>query len=140
MLLPNPLRSGPPRRGVAAVEFAVIALVFFTLILALFELGRGLMGDYLLVNAAREACRAGMIPSAMTSTITQAANSSLANSKVTGATVTVQVNGTSADASTAQSGDKITVSITAPVSSTTWLPFTRYLSGNLGGSYTLRRE
>jgi hypothetical protein len=52
----------------------------------------------------------------------------------------VQVNGGSADASTAKAGDKITVSITAPVSSITWLPFTRYLSGNLSGTYTLRRE
>jgi Flp pilus assembly protein TadG len=32
------------------VEFAAVALLFFTLILALFELGRGLMSDYLLAK------------------------------------------------------------------------------------------
>jgi Flp pilus assembly protein TadG len=138
MLQPHPTRRR--RRGAAAVEFAAVAVVFFTLILALFELGRGLMCDYILANAAREACRAGVVPSATTDTITQAANTSLSGSKLSGATVTVQVNGTSADASTAQTGDRITVKITVPVASVTWVPLTRYLSGSLTGQYTLKRE
>ena len=128
------------RRGATSVEFAVISLVFFTLILALFELGRGLMGNYVIVNAAREGCRAGVIPSRTNDDIILSANDALARSKITGATVTVKVNGEETNASAAKSGDRITVTVAVPVASFTWLPFTRYLAGNLTGQYTLRRE
>jgi Flp pilus assembly protein TadG len=115
-------------------------VLFFTLILTLFELSRGLMVDYYLANAARQACREGMIPSRTTSDITQAAQDALANCRITGATISVLVNGSPVEASSAQSGDRITVKITIPVSAITIVPLTRYLSGNLSGQYTLRRE
>jgi hypothetical protein len=54
--------------------------------------------------------------------------------------VTVQVNDATADASTAQSGDEITVIVTIPASSVSWLPGSTYLNLNLYGQYTLRRE
>lgn len=135
-------RLGSPsaRRGAAAMEFAVVSLVFFTFIMALFELGRGLMSDYLLVNAARQGCRAGIVPSCSTDSIKQATNTALANSRVTGATVSVQVNGAETEASSAQTGDRISVVVTVSWTNLTWMPFTRYIPGNLTGKYTLRRE
>jgi Flp pilus assembly protein TadG len=135
-------RSGRPpgRRGATTVEFAVVSLAFFTLIAGLVELGRGLMSNYLLTNAARQACRVGIVPSASSNDVTAAANDALARGGITGATVTVAVNGAPADVSTAQSGDRITVTIQVPAASVTWLPVTRYLKGSLRGQYTLRRE
>lgn len=130
----------PRRRGAAAVEFAVVSLVFFTFVLAFFEFGRALMVDYVLVNSARQACRAGIIPGATSSQITQTASTALTKGGVAGASVTVLVNGTNADASSAQSGDRISVSVSVPVASVSWVPFTRYLTGSLNGQYTLRRE
>lgn len=138
---PRPwFRSCRRRAGAAAMEFAVVVLIFFTLILALFELGRGLMTDYLLVNAARQACRVGILPTSTSTSITDAANAALARGQITGATVTVQVNGVTKDVSAAQSGDRVTVLITVPIDNISWVPLTRYLKGNLSGQYTLRRE
>jgi hypothetical protein len=41
---------------------------------------------------------------------------------------------------TAASGAEITVIVTIPMSTVSWLPFTRYVVSNLSGQYTLRRE
>jgi Flp pilus assembly protein TadG len=45
------------RRGVAAVEFAMIAPVLFMLIFGIFELTRVTMVQQAITNAAREGCR-----------------------------------------------------------------------------------
>lgn len=45
----------PGQRGVAAVEFAIIAIVFFTLLLGIMEFGRWMF----LLNGANEATRLG---------------------------------------------------------------------------------
>ena len=55
-------------------------------------------------------------------------------------TTTATVAGVVADASTAQAGNEIVVSVSLPVSTFTWLPFSGYLSGSLTGVYSLRRE
>jgi hypothetical protein len=53
-----------PRRGTAAVAFALVAPLFFTFLLAFFELGHGLMVDSVLENAAYEGARQGILPGA----------------------------------------------------------------------------
>jgi Flp pilus assembly protein TadG len=45
------------RKGVAAVEFAFVAPLFFLLVLGLVEMGRMVMVEQSLTNAAREGCR-----------------------------------------------------------------------------------
>jgi Flp pilus assembly protein TadG len=45
------------RKGVAAVEFALIAPVFCTILLGTIELGRAIQVQTALVNAVREGCR-----------------------------------------------------------------------------------
>ena len=45
------------RRGATTVEAAVVISIFLLLMLGLFEYGRFLMLQHLLVNAAREGCR-----------------------------------------------------------------------------------
>ena len=129
-----------PRRAASSVEFAVVSLAFFTLLLGMIELGRGLMVDYLLRNAARQACRVGVPSGRTTSDIQTQLNSSLAKSGLPQTTAVVKVNGTVADASTAQSGDRISVDVTLSLGQISWLPGSRYLSANLGGTYALRRE
>jgi hypothetical protein len=45
------------------------------------------------------------------------------------------------NADAAGAGDEISVIVSVPIASASWLPFTTYISGgNLTGSYTLRRE
>ena len=134
------VRRGP-RRGATAVEFALIAwLAFFPILFGIIELGRGLMVTELLNDAARIGCRAGVVEGKTTSDIQTAVNNFLPTVGINTDTVTVQVNDGSADASTALAGDELTVIVTTPVSKVTWLPGGKFLSGNLTGQFTLRRE
>ena len=128
------------RRGAAAVEFALVSIAFFGIVLGIFELGRALMVKHLLTNAARQACRVGILQGKSTSQISAVAVNALTSQGINGDSVTVQVNDASADASTARSGDEITVLITIPARNVSWLPLTSYVVGNLSGQYTLRRE
>ncbi len=133
-------RKATCRPAATAVEFALVSLVFFTLILAAVELGRGLMTNYLLITTARQACRSAVPTGRTSADVQSAANDALQRAGLPATTVVVLVNGVQADAAAAGSGDLITVSLTLPISQVSWVPGTRYLSGSLGGSYSLRRE
>jgi Flp pilus assembly protein TadG len=132
-------RSGK-RRGAAVVELAFVAPVLFVFILGLVEVGRGLMVVHLLNNAAQAGCRTGIIEGKSTDDITAAVTSALAANGVSGDSVSVQVNDGSANASTAAAGDEITVTVSVPVGSVSWVPGAKFLSGSLQGQYTMRRE
>src|SRR5258708_23143991 len=70
---------GRARRPAATtVEFVPVALVFFMLVLGIFEIGRAFMTQHLLTNAAREGCRVGVLQGRSTSQITTAVNNTLA--------------------------------------------------------------
>jgi Flp pilus assembly protein TadG len=128
------------RRGAVTVELAVVAPIVFVVILGIFEIGRGLMVIHLLNNAAQAGCRAGIIEGQSTANIKTMVTNTLTSTGIKGDTVTVQVNDGSTDASSALAGDEITVKVSVPVSSVTWLPFTQFLTGSLQGQYTMRRE
>jgi Flp pilus assembly protein TadG len=128
------------RRGAAALEFAVVAPVFFLLIFGLVEVGRCLMVQHLLTNAARQGCRVAVIEGKTTADVNTAASNLLSGQGISGFTTTVQVNGATADASTANPGDKITVSISVPASTNSWVPGASFCFGTITGSYSLRRE
>ena len=102
------------RRGAAAVEFAFAAPILFLFVFAIFEFGRAFMVIDLLADAARVGCREGAVLGKSTSGITSDVQSQLQGEGITGATVTVEVNGVVADSSTAKSGDAISVSVSVP--------------------------
>jgi len=112
------------RRGAAAVEFALVApLLFLTIIIPLFEFGRAMMVLDTLANAAQIGARQGALPGTSTSTVTTTADNALSAQGISGATVTVSVNGNSStDASQAQHNDVISVQIGIPYTQTSWLP------------------
>lgn len=99
-----------------------------------------MMAVSLLNNVARIGVRVAVLPGKSTSDVQTAVNQALAGARLTGTTTTVKVNGAVADASSAQSGDSVTVTVTAPASSVTWLPVTWFVNGTLGGEFTLQRE
>jgi len=117
-------RRKTSRRGAAAVEFALVApLLFLTIIIPLFEFGRAMMVLDTLANAAQIGCRQGALPGTSTSTITTTANNALSGQGISGATVTVSINGNSGtDASQAMHNDVISVQIGIPYTQTSWLP------------------
>jgi Flp pilus assembly protein TadG len=133
--------GGPaPRRAAAAVEFAVASIAFFAIVLGIIEMGRVLMVQHLLTNAARQACRYGVLQGKSSTQISTVAVNALAAEGVNGDAATVLVNDGSTDASQANSGDEITVKVTISAGNFSWLPFTRSFLGTVSGQYTLRRE
>jgi Flp pilus assembly protein TadG len=123
-----------------AVEFSIVALIFFAIVLGLIELSRALMVKHLLTNAARQGCRAGIVEGSGTSDVSNAVNAVLAAQGISGDSVTVTVNDGSGNMSSIMAGDEVTVKVTVPASAIMWLPGMNYVTGTLGGQYTLRRE
>jgi len=96
----------------------------------------------LLTEAARRACRQGVIEGTGSGNIQAAATNYLTSVGVNGETANVFVNDTPAG-STNVAGmpayTEITVVVTVPISNVTWTPLW-FVSGNLSGQYTMRRE
>src|SRR5882757_936386 len=62
------------RRGAAAVEFAIVAPVFFLLVFGMVEYGRMIMVQQVITNAAREGARVGVLDGSALSDVTTAVN------------------------------------------------------------------
>jgi Flp pilus assembly protein TadG len=137
---PAPSRANR-RPAAAATEFAFVALVFFIFILGMVEVGRGMMVVHLLTNAARMGCRTGVVEGRTNTDISNAVLNNLSAQGISTETVTVQVNDNTAAVSTASPGDEVTVLVSVPTSTVSWIPGARFLTGpTLNGKYTLRRE
>jgi Flp pilus assembly protein TadG len=108
------------------VEFAVVAPVFLILITGIIELGRAIVVQQLLTNASREGARIGGYDTTnSTSTVTTAVNSYLSNVRISGATTTVSPN----PLSSAKDGDSVSVTVSIPFSSVSYLPAPVYMAG-----------
>ncbi len=130
------------RRGATLVEFAFVAPVFFLIVLGIIEIGRACMVTELLTEAARRACRQGVIEGTSSSSIQAAATNYLTSVGVSGETANVYVNDSpagSTNVSTMPAYTEITVVVTVPASSVAWAP-PWFVTGTLSGQYTMRRE
>jgi Flp pilus assembly protein TadG len=125
------------------VEFAVVVPIFFTLIFGLTDIGRGFMVKTLLDNAARSGCRAGVLQGATYDNVTAAVTTALSGQGINNTTTVVAVNGTTVTAfssTSPQSADQVSVTVSVPVGSITWLPGTHYLTGTITSAFTLLHE
>lgn len=116
-------------RGAAAVEFALVAPVFFIFIFGLIEYGRLVMVQQILTNAAREGCRVAILTTATTTSVKSAVTTYLSNAGISGSTPTVSPD----PPTSATYGSTVTVTVTIPFSSVSWLPTPQWL-----GSTTLK--
>src|SRR5262249_25261465 len=80
------------RYGATAVEFALVAPIFFVMCLGTIEFGRCLMVTELLTEAARKGCRKGIIEGTTTQQIRDAAINFLSTVGINGETVRVIIN------------------------------------------------
>ena len=125
------------RRAAAAVEFAIVAPVFFLLVLGMIEYGRMVMVQQVITNASREGARQAVLDGATTAEVQTVVNDYLASGSITGATVTVTPN----PPTNAEFGDPVTVAVSIPFSQVSWLPSPMYLGGKtLIATTVMRRE
>lgn len=135
----RPVRASK-RRGIAVLEFALIAPVLAFLFLGMVELARIVQVKHLLNDAARHAGRLAIQPNATDSTVTQAAKDVIAANKIstTKLTVTTLVGAsdTDSDVKNAKGFDKITLKISIPTSEVGWITAV-FLSKNALASESL---
>lgn len=122
--MPLSTKSRSRRRGAALVEFAVVAPLFFTLLIGIIEFGRAMMVAQLMTNASREGARRAIIEGATESEVKTLVSNYLTNTSVSGATVSVNPS----NLSTAGFGDNVTVSVTVPYNDVTWVPSPWFLA------------
>jgi Flp pilus assembly protein TadG len=125
------------RRGAAAVEFAVVAPLFFLLVFGMIEFGRMVMVQQVITNGSREGARIAVLDGTTTSEVVTAVQTYLDNASVSGASVTV----TPDPPSSAVYGDPVTVVVSLPFDQVSWLPSPMFLGGKtLSATTVMRRE
>lgn len=122
------------RRGATTVEFAIVAPIFFLLMLASFEFSRLNVIRHTADNAAYEAARHAMVPGATASEAVAKANTILRTVGTRGARVTITPTVLNADV------DTITVRVDVPLNSNGWV-VPKFTKGKtLTAQSTLRTE
>jgi Flp pilus assembly protein TadG len=125
------------KRGAAAVEFAIVAPLFFMLLFGMIEYGRCVLVQQMLTNASREGARRGVLDGTTTQDVTDVVTGYLASASVTGASVTVNPS----PPSSAQVGDPVTVTVQVPFRDVSWLPTPMFLGdATLSATSVMRRE
>jgi Flp pilus assembly protein TadG len=126
------------RRGVAAVEFALVAPIFFLTVMAMFDFGRAIMVQQVVTNAARAGARQAVLDGATASSVRSSVNSSLAAAGLSSATTTINPT----DPSTAGYGQTVAVTVMLNYSQVSWLRTTWFITGTsqLSSTATMRRE
>jgi Flp pilus assembly protein TadG len=88
------MKPNQRRSGAAALEFAIVSTLLFTIFLAMIEVSRALMTLAAVSNAARAGARAGAVPTGSYGAVCNAVNSNLAGAgiNVAGNPTTVTIN------------------------------------------------
>lgn len=124
------------RRGVAATEFAIVAPVFFLMVIGFLEFGRALMVQQVLINASRVGARQASTTAATTGEVEAAVSDYTQGLAVPGVDVTVSPN-----PSTAAAGTAITVTASVPFSEVSWMASPWFLGGKtLTATSQMRKE
>lgn len=133
---PSSSRRSRRRRGVAAVEFAIVAPLFFLLVIGIVEIGRAMMVQQVMINASRVGARRAITMSSTEQAVTDAVNEYLSGMGVSGVDVQVTPN-----PATAAAGQAITVDVEVAFQEVSWLPAPWFMGGkNLAASSVMRKE
>lgn len=131
------------RMAASLVEFAFVAPLMFIMVLAIFEFGRTFMVMELLTEGARVGCRLAIVEGTSSQQIKDAVTTYLTGVGINGVTVGVIVNDAplnTVEAAAQPADAEMTVQVTVPVKSISWVPNPFFTSGTLSGQFTLRRE
>lgn len=143
--LRRPRAAGYPRRagrralgsrGAAAVEFALVAPVFFLVVIGMIEVGRALMVQQALTNASRAGAREAALLATSQSAVLAKVQQCAADMGIVGAQASV-----SPDPGSAVAGTEITVVASIGFNQVSWLPTPWILGGaTLTASTSMRKE
>lgn len=125
------------RRAASAVEFAIVAPVFFLVVLGIVEFGRMVMVQQVITNAAREGARIAVLDSATPGRVTARVNDYLAAASLPNTSVII----TPGDPASAGFDEPVSVEVRLPYAAVS--PLTRpFLAGGvvLSATSTMRRE
>jgi Flp pilus assembly protein TadG len=134
----RPCRSN--RKGVAAVEFAVVAPLFFLLVFGMIEFGRAVMVQQIITNASREGARLAVLDG---STGTEVKTAVVTYMQRAAITITAdKVTVTPTEPGTAAYGEPVTVAVAIPFSQVSWLPTPWFIGSGtqLSAETVMRRE
>jgi Flp pilus assembly protein TadG len=124
-------------RGAAAVEFAIVAPIFFLVVLGIIEFGRMAMVEQVITNAAREGARVGVIDDSTRQMVEDKVRRYLASAGINGATIDVEPD----PPSSAGYGESVTVTVSIPFDDVSWLPNPFFVGGKtLTAQAVMRRE
>lgn len=130
----HPRSSSKSRRGATTVEFAIVAPIFFLLLLSSFEFSRLNVIRHTADNAAYEAARIGMVPGATAAEAVNEANRLLNIVGANGARVTVNPAVLTPDTR------QITVTVDVPMDQNGWVT-PKFTSGRtMRAESTLKAE
>jgi Flp pilus assembly protein TadG len=142
-------RKAVRRRGIAAVEMALISPVLFMFVFGIIELSRLGMVTQALTNAARDGCRVAVLPNNATTDVQSRLNASLTAFGVAPGTLSAVdtdpgTNGAwimPSNWATASGGTAVTLTVRLPFTQVSWLPSPFFLStAVVTGSATLSSE
>lgn len=133
------------RRGTAAVEFAIVAPVFFLLIFGMIEFGRMVMVQQIITNASREGARVAVLDGAVrvgtedSPGVIDSVERYLEGAQIDPASATITID--PFDPSSAGYGEPVTVTVAIPFDQVSWLPSPFFLSEtDLIATAVMRRE
>ena len=132
------------RGGAAAVEFALIAPIFFLMIFGMIEFGRMVMVQQVITNSSREGARIAVLDGTAGADVVAAVENYLNSAHLSGADVRVLTGDPpiESEPSTAGYGEPITVTVRIPFSQVSWLPSPMFIGGDtvLTATTVMRRE
>lgn len=115
----------------------MVAPVFFLFLVGAVEFGRAIMVQEALTNASREGARVATLDGSLNSDVSTAATNYLNCMGITGATVTPSPSNPGLTAG----GTEVSVTVSIPYMSVTWVPSPWFLRGaTLAASTTMQRE
>jgi Flp pilus assembly protein TadG len=120
---------------------ALVSPIALALIFGIMQIGYAFMIQHMLQDAARNGCRAAVLPSSSNAAVNSAVNTVLAPMALTGATTTITLNGVSGDVSNARYGDQVSVKVAIPFANVLLFNVSfGGTSGTISGADALRFE
>jgi hypothetical protein len=134
---PIPKRRQRSRRGTTTIEFAIVAIPLFVLVMASIEFGRGMMAVQSLEEAARCGCRKAVLKGTTTADVETEVTQLMNLAGISSYTTQIEP----ASLSSVPQWDPVTVRVSANLGDSSWMPMPKFLAGlSYTASCILARE